>query len=492
MLQKLFARTFELTFAGLIIAALLSLASFFTPVAHLFIFFAIIAAVLGLGVWRFEVAFYILLAELFAGSQGRSFSAVLGGFSFSLRMGLFAVLLLLWLVFRARFDIRRAFRTPIGWWLLVLVLVICLGIVLGLAGGNNTKFLYLDVNGMLYALGAVFFFSAIRSRDHIQNVLQILAASLAFSALFALVLFLFFSHGSQFVPEVYRWVRDTRMFEITGLGGRYYRIFSQTHIFAPIGALLFASLYATALKKQDRRRALLMMFLSVFLLVVSFSRSFLAAALMSLVVLLMALAKIFHWPTRKIIGFLVGVVIVIALNVGLLFGLAALIGKTSLTVSLSALEERTTDVSQPGVASRYGLFLPLLKASLHQPILGSGWGTTITYQTADPRIIASSGGLYTTFAFEWGYLDLLLKIGLLGLLVSIGIFTAFLVELRQLLRQSTHDSGLVVGFGLGIIALFLTHAFTPYLNHPTGIGFLLLVAAIFLVLRQRVHTIPPA
>ncbi|MDO8599317.1 MAG: hypothetical protein Q7S02_04365, partial [bacterium] len=77
---------------------------------------------------------------------------------------------------------------------------------------------------------------------------------------------------------------------------------------------------------------------------------------------------------------------------------------------------------------------------------------------------------YTTTAFEWGYLDDLLERGLLGLLAELWFLAA-------LMYRSIREGGDRAALGLGLLAVALVHVTSPYLNHPLGIGILLLVFA---------------
>jgi len=96
---------------------------------------------------------------------------------------------------------------------------------------------------------------------------------------------------------------------------------------------------------------------------------------------------------------------------------------------------------------------------------------------------ANPNGTITNYRFEWGYLDIVLKIGLLGFLV----YAAFIASIfRQGMKNFQfsifHPSGdlpqgdnfQTLGILSGIIALLVLNITTPYLNHPLGVGFLIL------------------
>ena len=133
--------------------------------------------------------------------------------------------------------------------------------------------------------------------------------------------------------------------------------------------------------------------------------------------------------------------------------------------------------------------MPLLnKIKLH-PILGSGWGTLVTYESFDPRIVTAKNpkGEYTTFAFELGYLDLLLKFGLAGVLSFLYLICQLLIKIKKTAINTANefDKYFLLGLLLGLVALTITHAFSPYLNHPLGIGYIIVLYTIIINLKLR-------
>jgi O-antigen ligase len=106
------------------------------------------------------------------------------------------------------------------------------------------------------------------------------------------------------------------------------------------------------------------------------------------------------------------------------------------------------------------------------PILGSGFGTTVTYQTSDPRLLRQNpDGRYTTYAFEWGWLDIWLKLGFFGLLAHLSLFIWIIAAGYK------KNTWLSIGLGVGLLLIIAVSVFTPYSNHPLGIGFLFFAAA---------------
>ena len=150
--------------------------------------------------------------------------------------------------------------------------------------------------------------------------------------------------------------------------------------------------------------------------------------------------------------------------------------------SADMLKNRFT-TGDAAASSRWNLLPVLIDANKKAPLLGTGFGTTITYQTEDPRIKNEQNpeGWYTTFTFEWGYLDTVTEIGFIGLLVYLILIVQILWQGFIVILRFSKDTikPLYIGLIIGLVALLITHGFSPYLNHPLGIGYLMLCAGIF-------------
>ncbi|MBU0496325.1 MAG: hypothetical protein KKC68_02210, partial [Candidatus Thermoplasmatota archaeon] len=152
----------------------------------------------------------------------------------------------------------------------------------------------------------------------------------------------------------------------------------------------------------------------------------------------------------------------------------------------SLLSERTKDIgAEPAASSRMQLLKPLLTASLEQPIFGKGFGATVTYQSADPRILEQEeGGLYTTHAFEWGYLGFLYKFGIIGLIIYGYLIYSIYKHGLKGFSEKDNERTQNIAILFGISALLVTHFFTPYLDHPLGIGWIM-VSSLVLTIKNR-------
>jgi hypothetical protein len=137
------------------------------------------------------------------------------------------------------------------------------------------------------------------------------------------------------------------------------------------------------------------------------------------------------------------------------------------------------ETSEDAATSRWELARILWKKIGESPVVGHGFGATVTYQSADPRVVEATGGIHTTYAFEWGWLDFWVKFGILGIPIMLWL----LVDLGRRVWRSSQPEWIRTSVVSGLVTLGVVHIFTPYLNHPLGF-FVLMVAEALLVLRQ--------
>jgi O-antigen ligase len=147
------------------------------------------------------------------------------------------------------------------------------------------------------------------------------------------------------------------------------------------------------------------------------------------------------------------------------------------------LSERASEIKgEAAVASRWALLPELWKKIKIAPILGKGFGAAVTYKSSDPRILEQNPrGEYTTYAFEWGWLDIWLKLGFLGLMAYLILIGKIVYDgLSKISNAECRmpNAELILGLIIGIAVISVVNIFTPYLNHPLGIGYLILVSAI--------------
>lgn len=458
MLNKLSLNLFSL----FIVADILSALAYYLPHLRNFIFVGLIFLALILILRHLEYGLALIFAELFVGSKGYLFSFSVGETLISIRIALFIIFFSIFFskllfkffshtpVYRSREDHRNR-QTVLNVTIVFLVMIL-FGILNGLWRGYDFGSVFLDANGYFFVFlifPVLYMVEELETRTWLKEKLSLILLSGAlWLAIKTIILFVLFVHlqNASFLSQIYLWVRNT-IGEITPAGNGLYRIFIQSQLYIVLAYFLILNNYPKFVFKYS----------SIFLtaILISLSRSFwlgLLAAYSSQLIIYSFKKK---WSNARQL-FIKGLLSVAG---------AIIILSIIYLPSLGGVGERTKNlIGEPAVSSRLAQFKPLVTEILKSPILGHGFGKTVTYKTSDPRILQfSPSGNYTTYAFELGYLDILLKVGLLGLAIYLFLIYKIWKNMR------------VTGFKLGLIALLVINIFSPYLNHPLGIGYLLLM-----------------
>lgn len=491
--QRLFWKT-------LLIIALINLLSFFafsSPIVN-WLSFILILACAALIAWRNGLfGVYILLVELMISSQGHLFDVYIGGFRLSLRMGLFAVLLGIWglkfltqnpeprklsgLNFKTLF---KEYRYYVLWGL-----VIAWGVVNGILQNNRPGFLYQDANGYLFFLLLPVFITAFANQKKItgyllpvtRHLLSIWFAALVWQFVIATLLLFFYGHIDVFwrmLVPLYDWFRDQRIIEVGLYKYNFYRVFMQSNIWALYGFFVaIAVLFFT-----DFKPLWFFTTSAITILLVSLSRSLWVGGAVGFIWFMYLYLTHFRAPIKKILHHILTLLLGLITSVALITIILIIpIGKIPGLKALTSIPERATETEETAIRSRKALLPPLKEGIRTNAILGAGFGATVTYKTTDPRYLAAhpDNPYYTTFAFEWGWLDVWYKLGILGLIVYLALIFDIVKRGWRLSKYAdASNKPLMLGISSGLIALVVVHFFTPFLNHPLGIGYLLLADAL--------------
>jgi len=507
-MRNLFDKKTKLIFLFIFLAELFSIFAFWLPDFEKAAFFIIAGLVLILSLINpptplskggiREYGILILLAELFIGSKGYLFYFESGGIIISIRLALWLIVMAVWL---ANLLIKWARNrelpeTGFGkqnsyfYYFIILLFFIVWGAVNGFLNHNSFSNIFFDFNGWLYFALIFPIYDFIKNKENIYDLGRVfLAATIWLSAKTLFLLFAFSHNLAGATLELYKWVRGTGVGEITLIQGGFYRVFFQSHIFVLIGFFILLAFFSNQLFKNKKFLTFLprpprhsdglgggyFLFLtsSLSVILVSFSRSFWLGLAIGLLFYYFIILLFYKWKVvfRISAVLLAGAVVAAVLTLIIVkFPYPKPIGGFD---AASLFSERISDTKEAAVSSRWQLLPPLWTAIKQNPVLGSGFGATVTYESKDPRVLASSpSGEYTTYAFEWGWLDIWLKLGFFGLL-------AYLL----LISKITFDSfmarnSLAFGLGLGLIVIAAISFFSPYTNHPLGIGYLIIAAAV--------------
>jgi O-antigen ligase len=417
---------------------------------------------LGLGV-------SILVSELLIGSKGHLLAMQLGSMTLPLRIGLVAVVTIIWLIRLYQKKVSLGLSKQERWSLGLFLLYLTVAALRGWLSFAPSA-VFLDANGWGALVLVPLVLSVIATQADKKLIWRTAVVGTLWMSTFTLVLLMGFANGLLVINgSIYAWLRQTGLAEVTAIADGNVRIFLQSQIYCVLGLCVgIGLLLHRQIKRVDWRTAGYV-YLMTFALLISQSRSFWLGALASIGVVL-CLALMSRTVTiRRGAMFVVGVGVVIASQVVLLGPLTGNWPGNVFGDRLSGLEQ------EPAASTRLAQLQPLGQAIAQQPIVGFGFGKALTYISDDPRVRQNNpSGAFTTTAFEWGYLDITLKLGLIGLALY-AWWVSTLVRPAISLFYLLPKNPLLIGGLSALVGLLVTNAFSPYLNHPLGFGFLALV-----------------
>ncbi|MDZ4243657.1 MAG: O-antigen ligase family protein [Candidatus Doudnabacteria bacterium] len=486
------------TFAkALIVMALLegiSLLSFVYPAISLPLLLVAAVATFFMSLRKLEWGIYILFGELFLGSRGHLLEH---GF-LSLRLVVFLAVFVAWIVSRIKNQESRIkeLQTVIhnSKFIILyalLLLVIGLGVVNGYFRGSGLANIFNDANGYLYLAILPAVLAGIRTQEAVAKLFKILGAGVVIIAVKTLILFVWFTYGLGGVATLYHWVLDQDIGEITGVVGSASRIFMQSQFYALVGLFVFGLLTLPLPlpsgggdEEEDSSPLVgevgwggkwLVVAAAIFSVIMSLSRSFWLGGIVGAVFAAAMLLFYFRVSWKRFAKFAAVLILIAGAEVSIFVAVSKTAGQSE-TVG-SRLEN---PVSEAAGGARLLLLPELLEQIKQSPIVGKGFGREVTYSSYLPdRVTADNPeGKITSFAFEWGYLDTILKIGLAGTLVYL-LFIAKVFGDGWSKFQVPGFKFQILGLLSGLVALVILNITTPYLNHPLGIGYLMLSLVAF-------------
>lgn len=460
---------------------LLSFLSYTTPLAQSILFGIICLTVLITAWWDFKKGLLIGFLELFIGGFGYLFSWQSYGPKISLRIGLFLILMCVGLIKiikqKKAVVVNSLFFKALFW----LALSLILGVILACLNHFNLSDVFFDSNAFVFLFYFCLLSQFFRSPQDLLELFTIFKTVVLWLSCKIIISFTFFASGlAPFGGYFYKWIRDTRIGEITEINQGIYRIFFQSAIFLIFYLLIY---YSNLLVVEKNKIKWLNAIIVWSAILITLSRSFwlgLATGLLILLFLSFVFLRVKFKKIIKLLGQMFGQIIA---AVAVLFLIITIFYPThNPEVLWGVFKKRTAVSSDVSVSTRTAELAPLIEAIKQHPIFGSGFGKSLTFISDDPRVRAiRPDGNYTTFALEWGWLDLVLKIGIVGLLLFLDLIwqalkRGWILIKKMILKNKNHnlEAGLVLGFLISLISLSVIHFFTPYLNHPLGLGWLII------------------
>lgn len=479
-MEQFFGTTTWRVFFGLALATIFGALIFRVEILQIV---GLLVLMIGSGVLyvkRPETAFVLVFAELFGFSHGRLLATPVVGMLFTSRMAIFVGVMVTWgmlvLLRKRKIRIAPVLMTP---WVLLGVAVL-IGLVIGLIR-NVPSSTFDDFNAYVYALYLLPLLSITWNRVAQRRLLQTLTGSALWISVLSLLLLYVFTHlPNDVLTWTYKFIRDARIGEITLMEGGYWRVFFQSQIVLIWMLPLFLFFDVDLAKFQARLSSRLLWVGSVFAgIAISLSRSFWVGLLVASPLLLFYLfLKDRRRQTLRAIPRWIG---------GVLVGMALLATSALMTFPLPSrvvdlretFSSRTSDAGDLAVSSRWNLLPVMIESMRGAPILGSGFGKELAFVSDDPRVREIyPDGKWRTYKFEWGWLDVWVKMGAIGFFAFVALFLTY----DRLLRESVLlPTWLSWGLRFALVSLAGTHLFSPYLNHPLGIGLFLFVTAFLTV-----------
>lgn len=495
---------FSLTCLGLLTTEVISFFGYSYPLFREggFIFLSILFLCVSL--YRLEYGVMILLSELIIGSKGHLFFVTVGSHEIGIRSAFFICIIFSWIVSvlrstRSKKEFLNDSFLKSKFFIPFILLGCCIGygVANGLLHHFSKETLMNDANAWFYFLSIFPVYQALTHRETIYRMISVCTAAVSLLILKSLFVFYILKHpgfGGEFLYTFFRWIRTSGVGEVVDPSRVYnlldvsaYRIFFQSHFYLlPCVFILVSSFIFFFESKHIKSHfsqgvKFFMLSACVAVLLISFSRSLWVGCVSGGIFFLIAvlIKKISISSFFKTIGIFCGSCVIAFL---VLAGILTIsYPQASGVLDISLITQRFSQ-TESAVVSRQRLLPVLLTEFKKNPIWGYGFGKEVTYFSQDPRVIEKNKtGEYTTYAFEWGYLDILVKIGLVGLTIYFFfLFSLFRVGWRAYIQShGIKDSALLLGLLCGFVGLGVVHMFTPYLNHPLGIGYLIFCAVIF-------------
>ncbi len=473
MIEQFFNQTFRVGFAIILAVFLISIGAYTFDIAlPILLFFTLVLCVITAR--NPTQGLFGVFLELFSNPHGHLIFWDGVSLPISLRMAVFVGFFVGYVIFLIRTKSLPNILLSTSFFLLPLLLAILLGFTNGLLFQNPMD-AFKDGNAYFFLLYAIPILGHTFSSNDRKQFLQILSAGAVWNIVASFGILYLFTHFDESVLRTsYVFLRDIRLAEITNIGSGVYRVFIQSQFFVVVFGSLLVPVLLQVVYARDRLFTSISLGSVIATLILSLSRSFWIGVLLSLIVLFALLIRSKLSPSiwrqtgpYLFFSFVFSILLVVAVS---FFPFPTQrLGVGDLTDAFS--KRASTDVA---ISSRWKLLNPMRAAIGERPIVGHGFGASISFVSDDPRVREMRpDGVWTTSSMEWGWFELWLKMGILGP-VSFLFLLGYLVHQLSYYLKTDHR-WIVVGFISSLIFLYVTHAFSPYLNHPIGLGFLLFV-----------------
>ncbi len=434
--------------------------------------------------WGFAIA----MLEIIIGGHGHLIDISLG-MTVGLRLGIFGAVMVSVLYHLLVKKVRPVFVFERDMPILVILGAVIIGSMIGVAN-NPFGQVFDDANAFVTLLYLLPVSMIVWTNEAKRIVLWTFALGATWVAGSSLFLLYYFTHSSpDAIWAMYHFIRDARLAEVTLLSGPswlvatfpngpwFFRVFEPAQAFVMLFTFVLCSMVCYVAKTWKYRLMMTIPLALMFAVDLSGqSRSFWIGLIVGGIAL--AGAVLYERPSaREVIRMKATGVIAIVIAIVMMWVAIVLPLPSRPDVSNSPYYKgQDDDTRDLAVSSRWNLLTPMMESIGKSPVWGTGFGTTVTFISDDPRVRATNpNGEWTTYRFEWGFHDIWMKMGLLGLFAFAWYFFSVLRAATRSIRSKQETRWLTVSLAVGVVAIFASHAFSPYLNHPIGLGFMVMI-----------------
>lgn len=408
-------------------------------------------------------AWMVVLGEIFLGGSGHLFEF----FGLSLRTLFVLTFIFLWIIFawndpekrhQLKLPDKLFYGFPILW------LFVAIAAVIGILNDHGGVAVIQDSIPFAFFLMLLPSFHLFKQEKIQHYFIRLVIVFLIGSALFSLFTFILFRTGlSELQDPFYKWFRDVIMGKITIVTDYYFRIVAPEHLLIPPIMLIISSLLMRNEKHHHMWR--LLFILGSVILALNFSRAYLLGFAIGLAVLFYK-HKVHRWI--KISLWSVATLIIIFTGINLVSSFGKSLGWEIAGIRVGSF---VTPRIEESAQTRMALLAPILQMIKVRPVIGNGLGAAVTF--IDPATLIETNRRH----FDWGYLELLAELGVMGTLWFLLIIGAILVHLIKKIEMIPDYHDLHVGLLGGLIAMLIINITTPALFHVLGVFYLIFVIA---------------
>ncbi|MFH1292066.1 MAG: O-antigen ligase family protein [bacterium] len=357
---------------------------------------------------------YIIAGEMILGGIGGFFNIE----EISLRTALLVCSISIFIIQKIRAgQIKQAIQEDkfVCYFFLAIYSIVAISTVRGYLFGNDLKLIISDAIPYLFLL-YYFPLKELWLVDKFKKlILNLVTATVIGNLVFVLFTFIIYSAGlAELQNTYYKWFRDVAGGKITDLKTGFFRIVLNEHLL--LVPLLLYYLHKV-INKHGRK---LLSVLLLIILSVNLTRIYILALLFGLIIM-------FAWKNWRRW-------LVVSLASGLIF--------ISSFTSIHLVSSRGQDLGwevfglrvqsiakpeiEPSALSRMLLLPKIGEKIVDKPILGHGLGDAVTvYSPVVEKEI-------TTPHFDWGYLEIWVEMGMIGILIWLGFLVLVLIKTKNI------------------------------------------------------------